>query len=269
MQIYKALPDLSKSRLMRVWHQALARSWSPTEVDWDAPGTPTRDAQLDALGRILSPILTGEQAGLYSIAQIIRKLGATSEVESQLFLSTQMVDESRHLELFTRYYHRLEREPLPIRRMPSGYLFQAKIMADEPVDWLPGSLVSEVVAKRSLEELREKDVDPVFTDFSGRILDDEARHLAFNHLWVEDRVAGKGADGNRLPAEEEARRIRGRVEEVLEMVPPILDALQPDIVTLGISRPDLEESIFEESRRRIEKSIESGFKHLEGRGVRA
>lgn len=269
MQIYKALPTLAKTRLMRVWHQALSRSWSPTEVDWDAEGVPSRGVQLDALGRILSPILTGEQAGLYSIAQIIRKLGETSEVESQLYLSTQMVDESRHLELFTRYYHRIEREPLSIRRMPSGYLFQSKIMADEPVDWLPGSLVSEVVAKRSLEELRARDIDPVFTEFTGRILEDEARHLAFNHLWVEDRVAGKGTDGRRLPAEAEAERIRGRVEEVLAMVPPILDALEPDMIVIGVPRRDLEESIFEESRRRIGKSIESGLAHLEQRGVHA
>lgn len=269
MQIYKALPALSKSRLMRVWHQALTRSWSPTEVDWDAPGAPSRETQLDALGRILSPILTGEQAGLYSIAQVIRKLGETSEVESQLYLSTQMVDESRHLELFTRYYHRIDREPLSIRRMPSGYLFQSKIMADEPVDWLPGSLVSEVVAKRSLEELRRRDIDPVFTEFTGRVLEDEARHLAFNHLWVEDRIAGKGADGRRLPAEAEAERIRQRVEEVLAMVPPILDALAPDMVVIGVPRRELEESIFEESRRRIDKSIESGLAHLQQQDVHA
>ena len=269
MQIYKALPDLSKKPLMRVWHRALASSWSPTEVDWDAGGAPTNDAQLDALGRVLSPVLIGEQAGLYSITQIIRKLGETSEVESQLYLSTQLVDEARHMELFINYYHRIARKPLPIRRLPAGYLFQAKIMADDPVDWLPGSLVSEVAAKKTLEELRRKDVDPIFTEFAGRILEDEARHLAFNHLWVEDRIAGKGADGDRIPAEQEAERMRARVEEVLEMVPAILDALEPDLRTLGVPRKDTEESIFEESRRRIEKAIGSGLAHIEATGTEA
>jgi len=262
MQIYKALPDLSKRRLMRVWHNALKSNWSPTDVDWQAAGRPRAPAQLDALGRILSPVLTGEQAGLYSITRIIRKLGETSEVESQLFLSTQLVDEARHMELFTNYFRRIERKPLPIRRLPSGYLFQAKIMADEPVDWLPGSLVSEVVAKQTLEKLREMDIDPVFTFLSGRVLQDEARHLAFNHLWVEDRIASRGSDGNRLPAEQEADRLRSRVEEVLAMVPPILDSLAADMDTLGISRKDAKEQIFEESRARIERSIESGFSHL-------
>lgn len=264
MQIYKALPDLAKGRLMRVWHQALKSSWSPTELDWESSGTPTKGAHLDALARVLSPILTGEQAGLYSIAHIIRKLGETSEVESQLYLSTQMVDESRHMELFTRYYGRLARAPLPIRRMPSGYLFQAEIMADEPVDWLPGSLVSEVVAKRALEELRKRDVDPLFTELAGRVLEDEARHLAFNHLWVEDRVSGLGAGEDPSRAAAEGARIRGRVEQVLAKVPPILDELEADMATFGIDRGDLQESIFEESRRRIEKSIASGLAHLEG-----
>lgn len=262
MQIYKALPNLAKRRLMRVWHQALKSSWSPTELDWESRGTPSKDAHLDALARVLSPILTGEQAGLYSIAHIIRKLGETSEVESQLYLSTQMVDESRHMELFTRYYGRIAREPLPIRRMPSGYLFQSKVMADEPVDWLPGSLVSEVVAKRALEELRERDVDPLFTELAGRVLADEARHLAFNHLWVEDRVSGLDAPDR---AEAEAGRIRARVDEVLAMVPPILDELEADMATFGIDRADLQESIFDESRRRIERSIGDGLAHLEAR----
>ena len=262
MQIYKALPDLSKDRLMAVWYRALEGSWSPDEIGWDAGGVPRRASQLDALGRILSPILTGEQAGLYSITRMIRRLGASSEVESQLFLTTQAVDEARHMEVFTRYYGRIEREPLPIRRMPSGYLFQTTVMAGEPVDWLPGSLVSEVVAKHSLEALRDKDIDPTFTELAGRILRDESRHLAFNHLWVEDHLAGLAARGERTTVEAEARRIRGRVDEVLAMVPPMLDDLQADMESFGIGRADLEERIFAESRRRIDKSIAAGSANL-------
>ena len=42
-----------------------------------------------------------------------------------------VLDEAKHTELLTRYYWRLDREPLSIRRFPAGYLFQSAIMSDD------------------------------------------------------------------------------------------------------------------------------------------
>lgn len=43
-------------------------------------------------------------------------------------------------------------------------------------------LVSEVTAKKLMEEFRRLDVDPLLSKIADGILIDEARHLSFNHI---------------------------------------------------------------------------------------
>jgi len=250
MRLYRTLPELKKERHLGLWHKALRARWSPEDVDLTSAACRLGDATRDALARILSPVLMGEQAGLYSITTMIQIMGQQSEVESQLFLTTMAVDEAKHTELFTRYYARLEREPLAIRRFPSGYLFQSQVMSHEPTEWLAGSLVSECLAKLTLEELRRVDFDPVFNDVCARILEDEARHLGFNHVFLEERLGGD--DDAR---EGERQRLRARLEVVLAAVPPILTALAPDIRRLGIDADDFHARLRDDTSRRLERAL--------------
>jgi len=250
MRVYRTLPELKKERHLALWRKALRARWSPEDVDVASSGCRLGDANRDALARILSPVLMGEQAGLYSITTMIQIMGQQSEVESQLFLTTMAVDEAKHTELFTRYYARLEREPLAIRRFPSGYLFQSQVMSREPTEWLTGSLVSECLAKLTLEELRRVDFDPVFNEICARILEDEARHLGFNHVFLEERLGG---DDEQRASERD--RLRARLDAVLAYVPPILSALAPDIRRLGIDADDFYARLRDDTSRRLERSL--------------
>src|SRR5476651_1618379 len=143
MKIYKVLPDLSRKRHMSLWHKSLRAQWSAEDINWSVPHRLTSDKTKDSLARILTPILMGEQSALYSVSALIPILGQNSEVESQFYLTTWAVDEARHTELFTRFYNRIGREPLPIRRFPTGYIFKTTIVSKEPAEWLAGVLVSE------------------------------------------------------------------------------------------------------------------------------
>jgi len=172
MHVYEVLPDLDKPRHLSVWHKAIRGQWSPEEIDWKNPVRLSRDDLKDRLARILSPALMGEQAALYSVTSMIQILGRESDTESQFYLTSMAMDEARHTELFARMYHRLERKPLSIRRMPESYLFQSKIMSDVPTEWLTGSLVSEVIAKLTLEELKRLDVESVLSEIATRVLGD-------------------------------------------------------------------------------------------------
>ena len=123
MRIYKTLPDLERKRQMTLFQKGVRSDWSPADLDWKGPGALASADLRDRLARVLSPVLMGEQAGLYSITTIIGLLGRSSNTEGQFFLTTMAVDEAKHAEAFSYYYHRLEREPLSIRRLPSSYLF--------------------------------------------------------------------------------------------------------------------------------------------------
>lgn len=266
MRVYKVLPDLSKERHMKIWHKALRSQWSAADLNWDAPQQVIKPKLKDQLARILTPILMGEQAALYSVSGLIPVLGQRSEVESQFYLTTWAVDEARHTELFARYFQRIDREPMSIRKFPAGYLFQSQIVSQEPAEWLAGVLVSEVLAKLVMEEFRRVDVDSVLSEISDGILLDEARHLGFNHIYLEDRFSSLFQGG-----EEEGRAysedLHGRLSNVLAMVPPIFDALQVELKEIGMDTEEIFHKLGEEARWRLDKAIAAGERIAAGKAV--
>ena len=264
MKIYKVLPDLSHERQMKIWHKALRSQWSAADIDWAKPQRIRSRRLKDQMARVLTPILMGEQSALYSVSGLIPILGQRSEVPSQLYLTTWAVDEGRHTELFTRYYHRLDREPLSIRKFPSGYLFQSHIASNEPAEWLAGVLISEVMAKLVLEEFRRLDLDPVLSEISDGILIDEARHLGFNHIYLEDRFSGlfqKSEDEGQSYSD----TLRERLQTVLSHIPPVLDALGTELAEMGIETDALFHNLGKEAAWRLEKSIRAGERVAAGK----
>ncbi len=263
MKIYKVLPDLSKRRHMSLWHKALRAQWSADDLNWSAPLRMTSDKTLSGLARMLTPILMGEQSALYSVSGLIPILGQNSEVESQMYLTTWAVDEARHTELFTLFYRRIGREPLPIRRFPSGYLFQSSIVSQEPAEWLAGVLVSECLAKLAMEEFKRLDLDPVLSEISRGILEDEARHLAFNHIYLEDRFSQYFRKGLK-EGEDFGEKLRGRLSKVLASVPAIFDTLDADFKELGMDRHWLFEKLSEDAMNRLNRSVDAGANMAKG-----
>jgi len=257
MNIYKVLPDLRRERHMSIWHKALRSQWSAEDIDWEKPQRITSSRCKDQMARVLTPILMGEQAALYSVSGLIPVLGNNFEVESQFYLTTWAVDEARHTELFARYYGRLDREPLPIRRFQSAYLFQSQIMSREPTEWLAGVLVSEVLAKLILEEFVRLDLDPVLSEICHGILRDEARHLGFNHIYMEDRFRERYTGGNGS-ADSSAEELRARMQRVLDHVPPIFDVVDSELAELGIDRHALFDKLGFDASRRLERAISKG-----------
>lgn len=271
MKVYKVLPSLDRGRHMKIWHKALRSQWSAADLDWQAPRRIQSGRFKDQLARVLTPILMGEQAALYSVSGLIPVLGQRSEVESQFYLTTWAVDEARHTELFTRFYHRLEREPLPIRRFPAGYLFQSHIVSKEPQEWLAGVLVSEVLAKLVMEAFRRLDLDPVLSEIADGILLDEARHLGFNHIYLEDKLAGVFGDGEagREAGRLAAESLHGRLRYVLSGVTPMLEALAEELAEIGIDRHQLLHDLEQEATWRLEKSIAAGRRVAAGQAIAA
>lgn len=268
MNIYKVLPSLTKERQIKIWHKALRSQWSAADLNWDAPQTRlTRRHLKDKLARILTPILMGEQAALYSVSSLIPVLGHRSEVEGQFYLTTWAVDEARHTELFARFYGRLDREPMSIRRFPSGYLFQSRINSQEPAEWLAGVLVSEVLATLVMKELERLDLDPVLSEIAHGILRDEARHLGFNHIYLEDRF-GDVFRGDAEQAEAFSKHLHDRLQGVLDQVDPMLDAVDAELEEVGFDRYALHRELSKEARERLTKSIEAGRRLAERNGKR-
>lgn len=268
MKIYKVLPDLSKERQMRLWHTALRSQWSAEDLDWSKPQRLGKNGLKDQLAKIMTPVLIGEQSALYSVSGLIPALGSRSEVESQFYLTTWAVDEARHTELFARMFRRIDREPMSIRKLPEGYLFQSAIISSEPAEWLAGVLVSEVMATKIMEEFCRLDLDPLLSDIAAGILDDEARHLGFNHIYLEDRFASlyredAAEDAGNVEAGEGAallERLQRRVGLVMDKLPPVFQRLQREFDDVGVERDRLLFEVQREVRRRLDRSAKAGLR---------
>ncbi len=267
MNIYKVLPSLTRERQMKIWHKALRSQWSAADLNWDAPASRLRERHLrEKMARILTPILMGEQSALYSVSGLIPVLGHRSEVESQFYLTTWAVDEARHTELFTRFYGRIDGEPMSIRRFPSGYLFQSQIVSKEPAEWLSGVLISEVLAQLVMREFERLDIDAVLSEIAHGILRDEARHLGFNHIYLEDRFGDLFRDAPE-EAEIQATRLREHLTKVLSFVPPMFDAVDSELAEVGIDRHWLFDELSKEAMERLDKSIAAGQRLAERRAA--
>lgn len=266
MKFYKVLPDLSRKSHMALWHKALRQQWSAEDLDWSRPQAIRSPALKNQMARVLTPVLMGEQAALYSVSGLIPILGLNSEVESQFYLTTWAVDEARHTELFARYYGRLDREPLPIRRFRSGYLFQSQINSKDAAEWLAGVLVSEVLAKLLLEDFKNLDLDPLLSEICDGILKDEARHLGFNQIYMEDRFKDLYLMGQ-SHVDSAAESLKSRVEKVLDCVPPMFDEVEGDLMAIGIDRHQILAQLRAGTHRRLDRSIERGRQAAEGLGA--
>lgn len=263
MRIYKVLPDLSRKRHMKIWHKALRSQWSAADIDWTKPQRMRLGHLKDQMARVLTPVLMGEQAALYSVSSLIPLLGQQAEVESQLYLTTWAVDEGRHTELFTRFYGRLDREPMSIRRFPAGYLFQSQIVSKDVTEWLSGVLVSEVLAKLLMEGFCAIDIDPVLTEVAEGILVDEARHLGFNHIYLEDKFSRFARDeGEDVDAH--VTHLHAQLQGVLDKVTPMIESLREDLTAIGIDPDELFHKLGNEAKKRLQKSIDAGLRVAAG-----
>lgn len=257
MNFYKVLPDLSNERQMRLWQQGIRKQWSAEDLEWNAPRRISGEKIRDQLGRVLTPVLTGEQSALYSVSGLIPVLGHQSQVPAQFYLTTWAVDEARHTELFARFFGRIDREPLSIRKFPEGFLFQSRIISKDPSEWLTGVLASESMAQVVSHELKNLDLDPVLSDICAGILEDEARHLGFNHIYIEEEFRKLYLKDTEA-AEAKAQRLRDRMQYILDGVPPIINAIREDMEDLGIDMDKVQNVLDQVAKRRLEKAIAGG-----------
>jgi hypothetical protein len=259
MKIYKVIPRLERQRLLRLWHQALENQWSARAINWEAPVFVQGAANRDRMGRLLTPILMSEQTAFHSASAMLPILGDLGQDEAQYYLTTWIVDEARHAELFYKLFKRFEREPISPRKFPEAYYFQSAMFSTDVVEFLSGLLVTEVMAKKTMAELLRLDLDSALSQICERILNDEARHLGFNRIFTEDHVAALQASD---PAEatECGRGLVERVDMVLDAASSFMHSLEGDLDDVGFDLEAVEGEIREESRSRIKRAVAAGVK---------
>ena len=213
------------------WFQAVEGYLSGTT--WghrpDTVETPMSEEDRDRLITVLCNYCVGESAALEGASGLI--VIAPNRL-AKVFLSTQVADEARHLEVF---YHRMrklgvadpERE---VERRASGSLLTFRRRLLELVaskDW-EAAIFAQNVILESLEAAVFQDhmrtADAITADVLRGVVKDERRHLGF----------GENELGRRIASAPHLRTRLGRTKRELDHL--VLEALAETTAHLGMAR---------------------------------
>jgi hypothetical protein len=187
----------------KLYAQAAAAQWDPaTAVDWTPPALP--DDVEHAVVQVMTYLVENEQAALIVPSRFLGRIHPHYREVVQ-FLATQIADEARHVEVFTR------RAALcggPPGVSGAGGRASLQTLLEEH-DWPSASLLLSVLGEGSflslLSFLAQHAPDHVTAQVAQLALQDEARHVAFALAHLREAVARHPDHRDRLRAAIERR----------------------------------------------------------------
>jgi hypothetical protein len=187
----------------KLYAQAAANQWDPaTVVDWSPPGLPSEIES--AVVQTMTYLIENEQAALMVPARFLGRIHPHYR-EIIGFLTTQLADEARHVEVFTRRAALCDDYP---GVSGAGGRASLQSLLEEP-DWANASFLLSVLGEGSflslLSFLEQYAPDPVTARISHLVLSDEARHVAFALGHLSEHVSTDEGRRDRLRAALERR----------------------------------------------------------------
>lgn len=133
----------------------------------------------------LSQFFHGEQGALICTAKIVETV---PWIDAKYYAATQVVDEARHVEVFTRYLHTklTETDEYPINVHLRELLDD--IVADSRWDmtYLGMQIMVEGLALAAFSFMFQQTQDPLLKKLLRYVMSDEARHVAFGVLSLRE-----------------------------------------------------------------------------------
>jgi len=170
---------------------------------------------------LLSQFLHGEQGALVCAAKIVQTV---PDIDSKFYAATQVMDEARHVEAYNKFL--LEKLELAYPIHPQLALLLDQTISDSRWDitYLGMQVMIEGVALAAFGLLRDFTEHPLARSLNAYVMKDEARHVAFGLLALQDAY-NDITDAERREREdfviEAARLLRDRI--VAEQVYAKLD----------------------------------------------
>jgi hypothetical protein len=131
----------------------------------------------------LSQFLHGEQGALVCTAKIVQQV---PNIDAKFYAATQVMDEARHVEAYSRLLHEKFNLVYPIN--PHLQRLLADTLADSRWDitYLGMQVLVEGVALAAFGLIRDNATNPLAQSVTAYVMQDEARHVAFGRLALRD-----------------------------------------------------------------------------------
>ncbi len=215
--------DRDQPELARLYEVAKRSQWdAATALDWSAsvdPLDPSRELMPDEwlpladipqyrllsdrerrgqrhalTAWMLSQFLHGEQGALYAACQVTEAIAST---DGKLFGGSQVADEARHVEVFSRYLREKLRRLYVID--DNLYTIVDALMTDGRWDmkFLGMQIMVEGLALGAFGTLRAATREPLLRELLRYVIADEARHVQYGVVALRDHTRTIGERGRR------------------------------------------------------------------------
>ncbi|MGH2739737.1 MAG: ferritin-like domain-containing protein [Actinomycetota bacterium] len=202
--------DDTRQRLLTLYEKGKDKQWNAQHrLDWSADVDPGSQAngpdyyipiygsdmwdELDDAGKrqlrhhigawMNSQFLHGEQGALICAAKIVQTV---PEIDSKFYAATQVIDEARHVEMYSKFL----REKLELAYPINPYLKELlnQVIADTRWDmtYLGMQVIIEGLALAAFSLIRDFSDEPLAKAINTYVMQDEARHVAFGRLALKD-----------------------------------------------------------------------------------
>jgi hypothetical protein len=131
----------------------------------------------------ISQFLHGEQGALICAAKIVQQV---RNIDAKFYAATQVIDEARHVEAYSRLLHEKFDMVFPINAQLQALLSDVIEHKDWDFTYLGMQVVIEGLALASFQSIRDKAQNALAAQVNAYVMQDEARHVAFGRLALRD-----------------------------------------------------------------------------------
>ncbi len=131
----------------------------------------------------LSQFLHGEQGALVCTAKIVQQVPT---IDAKFYAATQVIDEARHVEAYSRLLHEKFDLVYPINPHLKQLLDDTLADARWDFTYLGMQVLIEGVALAAFGMIRDQATNPLAQSVTAYVMQDEARHVAFGRLALRD-----------------------------------------------------------------------------------
>jgi len=130
-----------------------------------------------------SQFMHGEQGALICTAKIVQTV---PDVDSKFYAATQVIDEARHVEVYSRYLHEKVQMVYPLN--PHLKALLDNVISDSRWDmtYLGMQVLIEGLALAAFGLIRNMATEPLAKALNAYVMQDEARHVMFGRLALRD-----------------------------------------------------------------------------------
>lgn len=202
--------DEGRDRLLSLYEKGKQRQWDAAErLDWslevnhdDPMGVPEQTIAIygsrvwDSLGPKergtvrhhlaswqFSQFLHGEQGALICSSKIVHTV---PDIDSKFYAATQVMDEARHVEVYSRYLREKLELAYPIN--PGLKALLNDVISDSRWDmtYLGMQVLIEGLALAAFGLIRDNAIEPLAKALNTYVMQDESRHVAFGRLALRE-----------------------------------------------------------------------------------